>query len=114
MLISGLYTNTSGTSIVGASCNLTFEGDATIYGMSFNGSHYINDTKTFQVGGVVPYNVSCNDVAYFPQQENDTVTIAGATCDAIAAIPEFSTVGLLLTVIVIGLASVLIIKKKRK
>jgi len=114
VLIAGLFTNTSGTIIVGATCNVTFDGDATVFGMSFNGSHYINDTKTFPSGGVVDYNVTCSHTSYFAEQANDTVTITGETCDAIAAIPEFSTVGLMLAVIVIGLASVFIIRKKRQ
>jgi len=110
------YTNTSGFSIVGASCNVTFVGDATIYGMDFNATSglYFNDSKSLAApGGTLEYNVSCNHTAYFAQEANGSDSIEGGNCAEAVVIPEFSTIGLILTIITIGLASVLIIRKKR-
>ncbi len=109
------YTNSIGM-ISGASCNLTFADEpAVIYKMAWNGINYENCSKTFMFSGLHAYSATCDHVDYNLLSAIDNISILGPVCDGGGpggAIPEFSTIGMILTLVIAGTGILFIITRK--
>ncbi|MFC1774961.1 hypothetical protein ACFLZN_01450, partial [Nanoarchaeota archaeon] len=103
------YTNTSGTHISNASCNITFDDGTGPFAMTDNSANY-NYTKSagFNTSAVHEWNVTCNHANYTELSGNNSVSVSYPE-----AIPEFSEWALILATI-ITIAGFITIRHKRQ
>lgn len=121
------YTNSTGTHISGAACNVTFDDNATIFILSDQGAYYYNSTKEYSCEGqetgayVHYYNVTCSKEGYELQKDNSTFIIyvgpynftidcPGGTSGE-DVIPEFNIIGIIL-ILIIAIVGYITISRK--